>query len=384
MIRHTVYQGILVAAAGLALPLSAWGGCAFGNPPVTNGTAGGSYATIQAAIAAASPGDTIIVPPGTYNEQLLVNKAGLTLRSSKGPAPTCIQRPGDGAVITVSAANVVIGGHDAGFTLQDKPGVAHGNGSGIYFDSASPNGTAKDNVIQNMTESTAAAGNGELVGIKSLGSNTLIEDNLIQNLQAGAGAVYGDLALGIQVLDDNPRIVHNVIRFLTGTVFGVTDYYGVGTPPPPVHGTIEIAENVISNLIGKPYLALGIELSSPFTDILIRDNSILHVNVDCHCQQNGIRIDSSVAFVRILGNTINDTFEAVKIGTTGGSRINYNNFIDNPYHAVNSFYAVDATNNYWGCPTGPGTDHCDGFVGPIKYLPFATSPFDLAVAPLNP
>ena len=54
-----------------------------------------------------------------------------------------------------------------------------GGGSGIKFDNARPNGSALDNVIQNMSTTNGYI----LIGINSLGSNTLIADNLIQNLQ---------------------------------------------------------------------------------------------------------------------------------------------------------------------------------------------------------
>jgi parallel beta-helix repeat protein len=40
--------------------------------------------TIQAAVTAASPGDTVLVPPGTYRESVLVEKSGITIRGSHG------------------------------------------------------------------------------------------------------------------------------------------------------------------------------------------------------------------------------------------------------------------------------------------------------------
>jgi parallel beta-helix repeat protein len=40
--------------------------------------------TIQAAVDAAAPGDTVVVPPGTYRESVLVDKSDLTLRGSRG------------------------------------------------------------------------------------------------------------------------------------------------------------------------------------------------------------------------------------------------------------------------------------------------------------
>ncbi len=40
--------------------------------------------TIQAAVNAASPGDTILVPPGRYSESVLVETSGITIRGSHG------------------------------------------------------------------------------------------------------------------------------------------------------------------------------------------------------------------------------------------------------------------------------------------------------------
>ena len=48
------------------------------------------YSTIQAAVNAASPGDTIIVRDGTYTENVKVDKKRLTIRSQNGPDSTIV------------------------------------------------------------------------------------------------------------------------------------------------------------------------------------------------------------------------------------------------------------------------------------------------------
>jgi len=50
-----------------------------------------NYSTIQAAVDAASPGDTIIVYPGTYNENVDVNKDHLTIKSENGADSTIVE-----------------------------------------------------------------------------------------------------------------------------------------------------------------------------------------------------------------------------------------------------------------------------------------------------
>jgi ribosomal protein S27E len=52
-----------------------------------------TFNTIQTAVDAASPGDTILVCPGTYNEQVVVDESGLTVQGSGGGtviAPTTV------------------------------------------------------------------------------------------------------------------------------------------------------------------------------------------------------------------------------------------------------------------------------------------------------
>ena len=73
-----------------------------------------SYPTIQAAVNAASPGDIIVVAPGTYNENVTIDKA-LTLRSSGGRNATIINgsaAAGTQGTITIASNtnNVTIGG----------------------------------------------------------------------------------------------------------------------------------------------------------------------------------------------------------------------------------------------------------------------------------
>jgi parallel beta-helix repeat protein len=65
----------LLAAAVVALPDPALAG---GHRVIRVTT------TIQAAVDAAMPGDTVVVPPGTYRESVLVDKSNLTLRGSRG------------------------------------------------------------------------------------------------------------------------------------------------------------------------------------------------------------------------------------------------------------------------------------------------------------
>ena len=65
------------------------------------------YPTIQAAVDAAAEGDTILVAPGVYSENVVVSTSRLALRGAGPVSP--VERPGVGA-----GENVVLDGTDLG------------------------------------------------------------------------------------------------------------------------------------------------------------------------------------------------------------------------------------------------------------------------------
>jgi nitrous oxidase accessory protein NosD len=76
-----------------------------GGPPCTDGSH--TYAAVGAALAAANPGDELVVCPGVYDEEVVVDKA-LRLDSFAGPAQTTLH----GLVVTADGARV------SGFRLR--------------------------------------------------------------------------------------------------------------------------------------------------------------------------------------------------------------------------------------------------------------------------
>lgn len=85
------------------------------------------YPTIQAAINAASPGDTIIVRVGTYIENVKINKAYLTITSESGAEVTIVQAANpDDHVFEVTADHMTI----IGLTVKGATGSVK---AGIYL-----------------------------------------------------------------------------------------------------------------------------------------------------------------------------------------------------------------------------------------------------------
>jgi hypothetical protein len=164
-----------------------------------------NFPTVQSAINASSNGDTVLVTPGTYVENINFNGKAIALASSGGPAVTIIDGNHSGTVVTFNhseTASSVL----SGFTIQN--GFQNGGfGAGITITSASP--TISANVI---TGNHAAAA----IGIFVNGGSPLITNNTIANNDqtgAGDGGIGGGgiAVSGTDTSPSNPQIISNTI-----------------------------------------------------------------------------------------------------------------------------------------------------------------------------
>ncbi|HLZ72860.1 MAG TPA: NosD domain-containing protein [Dehalococcoidia bacterium] len=253
-------QGVTALAflAGAAFSAAVPAGASPAASPlcVNPGGSGGCSASINAAIAAASPGAVITIQPGTYAENVVVNKA-VTLQGNGSPVvvpavsnPTC-GNPNDpssicaGAsiVIFVQADNVTIDG----LTVDgDNPALSDGvNVGGANVDArdgieADPTVTYHNLIVRNTT-----VRNVFLRGIQFQVLNFLVENDTIRNVQGNPNFAVGVLARfssgtmrGNTVSDSSDALNSNWsfgIQFLNNTITrsgsGVhTDNAGGGGP----------------------------------------------------------------------------------------------------------------------------------------------------------
>jgi len=105
------------------------------------GTAASPFPTIQAGIVAAGTGDTVLIRPGAYPENLDLLGKTLTLRSTGGATATLVNGMQSGPVITVPGGDVHIeglylynglGNPDTVLTLNC--GGSHGKAGGVHVD----------------------------------------------------------------------------------------------------------------------------------------------------------------------------------------------------------------------------------------------------------
>ena len=129
------------------------------------------YRTISQAVSAANPGDTILIGPGTYVENVVVNKQ-ITLASTKGAASTTVKAADTNkAVFSLSGTDIKI----QGLTVT-------GGNNGVVFAKAS-------NCIL-----TKCAVNGNVFGVYLAGATAnLVSDN---NLNNNGFGIYLDVSSG--------------------------------------------------------------------------------------------------------------------------------------------------------------------------------------------
>jgi hypothetical protein len=189
--------------------------------------------SVTAGIAAAANGDTVLVCPGTYVENLNFAGKSIAVRSKSGPAVTILDGGQSESVVSFTtgegAASVL-----EGFTVtHGRSGfdtAGFGNGGGVRIENSSP--TIRANIIVN---NRGCAG----IGIFVRFGSPMIDSNVISNnVQAGCGGGTGGGGIGL-LGTSAATIVGNLI---SGNVMTAGDGGGIalnGSGP-------RIERNVIS------------------------------------------------------------------------------------------------------------------------------------------
>ena len=397
---------------------------------------GGCKTTIGGAIAAASAGDVIEVWPGTYSEQVTITKS-LSLVAATGANPVIDARGKSNGIFINGMATAPLPGVAAvlvsGFTVRGA------NYEGILVANAS-NVTLLDNHILNNNkslepssamcpgiakfETSEAMDCGEGIHLMAVDHSSVLR-NEVENNSGGilisdeTGPVSSNLIKGNNVHDNayacgitmashpaanasgpiqalNFGISHNVIAHndshhnglgLPGAGAGV----GIFAPGP---GASNNANVVINNKLhdnGLPGVTMHIHgYSAMAPPVTLNDNQIIgnHIYGNAADTEDaftpgstGINIYSAAPITGTVISQNDFEDEAINIAfkaPSGWITVHFNDFNEKGIGIDNlGAGTVDATQNWWRCPSGPSSK-CSSAVGSnITTAPSLTFPFDL-------
>ena len=265
------------------------------------------FPTIQQGINASNVGDTVLVSPGTYFENInftgkniVVASLYLTTGDKSYIDQTIINGRDSSSVVTFTngegAAALI-----SGFTIRNGYGASwlDGNGGGICCINASP--TIDHNLIDSNMVSFADGG-----GIYCENSSSIITNNNIvfngggyviigSGIACNGGAPYiayntitgswGDSPNGIDLFNSSATVINNTIVFNEGSGIFIRDTSDVSVSNTIIWGnnfqSINILDPIVSNVIVTfsdvegGYIGTGnIDLSPVFTDSLNNDFSL--------------------------------------------------------------------------------------------------------------
>ena len=236
-----------------------------------------------------------------------------------------------------SRDNTKFGG-DCGVTLASHIACAPGSNDFTGCTLApigTPGGVSHNVVDGNLTQDNGASGIGMFAnpgippGSATTANGNLISNNTVKNNGQSGIAIHVHAANGSA---DNNVIVGNTVSGNGGDA----EATGAGTPPG-------LGIEVLSNSsFGVPF-----DPASPIVGTTISHNNVSNEAIDIWVGNNATEASA------MLNNLKGTDASGVTNGGTG---------------------AVTATDNYWGCPQGPGASGCSSTSGTVLSSPFLSKP----------
>jgi len=304
-----------------------------------DGTDTNHYATVQAALDNATDGDRIELEPGSYEENISISTANLTITSTDGPDSTIIDAP-DGSTnvihITPSANNVTV----EGLTITD--GERRGIFVGTFSKSADGAVIQNNKIIDNGKSSAEAETHGILL---EGGNNSVVRNNLIANISTGSD----DSAAGVSIVEQDSSKNSSNVTVVDNTIRNVTSQ---------------------DESVGR---VDAVQLSQYVESAVIRSNTIEDLTAN---KATGVRLleadgSNGPKNFTVVGNQISaitaDTDEnAIAVGGYTGLGADHWIGRNDFYDGIVAYYlgsgdTLNATLNWWDSPNGPDAGSANTF-----------------------
>jgi hypothetical protein len=388
--------------------------------------------TIGAAVSAASPGDTILVAPGTYREDVMVTKSlslvalapnqvtidaaglsngifinGMWAAPSTGVSSVVVsgftvENANFEGILVANAYDVTLTGNHvvdndkalSGGACPGLPGFETSEGEdcgeGIHLMA-----DLHSSVVRNTVEHNAG---GILISDETgVNRGNLVSGNVVQDNVWDCGITMASHPPAISIGPGptpsfgvyNNTISHNISAHngVSGSGAGV----GIFAPSP---GTSDSGNVVIDNtLIGNGNAGVAMHnhgfAPSPAPGVNLNDNVIVGNHFSGNGPDSGDAATPGSVGINILSaapiagtvvsqNTFDD--EAIDVAfkaSAGELSVHLNDFKRGSIGVDNLGTApINATEDWWGCFTGPGSRGCATASGPsISTIPWLVTPF---------
>jgi nitrous oxidase accessory protein NosD len=385
--------------------------------------------TIQGAIDLAAAGDTIDVGPGTYVENVVVDRS-LTLRGSGddsvilpavsnpscsggslcgGAASTLILveasdvtitgflLEGDNAALT---SGVVVGGAD----VDARNGIVTNQLLGVYQRLTVSDVVVRDVYFRGIYASSGGSftftgnrvdnvqGDASSVAIFNYGGSGLISGNTVTR---ASDAISSNGSTGTRYLNNEVRLSGSGVHTDNNGWFGgvgdvirgnavedcTLDGYGLWTFGPYLEATFE------RNTVRGCSVGMAAFGSSATTTTTFRDNAVDGAGATSSAGQGSLGawvsttlftygfapVAASLQGNRIehfdTGVLVDQTLGAAAAATLHGDTIDGNETGANGLPGT----TVDATLDWWGCKAGPNHKGCDTAIGTVDFTPWLTA-----------
>ena len=337
--------------------------------------------TISAAVAAAPSNTTVVVPPGTYTEQVVVNRS-ITIAGRDAT----VHGNGTGSVITVRAPNVALSGlHVAGVGTQTRDpeaarqqagddgtwdtniqlGYGYGDAGvraiaapGLFVDDVTVETNASGLLLREGSDAVVRAlridGSDDwrdgFMGVTAIESQVTVTDSVFDG---GRDGIYAHRADGSIVRNSTFR----GNRYGTHLMYTGDALIADNTFRDAVFGGITVMTRPSGNaIVGNDVRRSGAGIQASGTRAYVAYNTLAHNGLGFSTSSRGSLYEHNV----VVGNE-----EGAHATTVvPSSRVVANDFVANDQHAIAGpgalrVWAADGRGNYWeGATVGlhePGT-----------------------------